>query len=71
MNANGALNFQRFTHDQIRKTALDLLDIARQIEGDFANDANAEDLAFRMKKISILLIGYFQRPEDHLPSSHT
>ena len=71
MAVNGALVCERFTDEQIRKTALDLLDIARQIEKDFANDGNVQDLAFRMKKISILLISYFQHPANPHPSSHT
>ena len=62
---NGALEFERFTNEQIRKVALDMCDIARQIKRDNPEDDNMKDVAFRLTKMSVLLIGYFpDQPED-------
>lgn len=67
------MNPHTFTPEEIRKTAMDVLDIARQIEQDFEGDDNAQDLGGRMRKISILLIGYFPYPKSRfsLPETHT
>ena len=63
---NGALVFTEFNNEQIRKVALDMCDIARQIRRESAEgDETMRDLAFRLTSVSVLLISYFPAPSAH------
>jgi hypothetical protein len=55
-----------FTNHAIRKTAIDLSDIAREIQCRFPDDPVMDDVRQRCSKVAVLLMGYFPPPVVHL-----